>query len=266
MKICNNCKEDNYFLSESEKTDICNSFMEYRPSELQKSFPKNSDIEMTIEDKRLKEGCKIFYWAAESIPLIRANKIKSQKDAYNDSNWGLTRVKKNNTASFKICAPQCYKENKILWPKHIHFIIQKNKEDQWEDNMYTLLCLPVETQYLKSKKLKNSNIYVTPMQIKKNWKDSKFYMVYAEKETLPTLKDLKEYKTFNHLHIPWESQEIKIPQKVKKETPLVIYGLDEKSKSGKKLILRLAKMGYENLFLMDLGIKNFSTSSKKLFV
>ena len=246
MKICNNCKEDNYFLSESN----------------------NSDIEMVIEDKRLKEGCKIFYWAAESVPLIRANKIKVQKDAYNEKNWGLTRVRKNNVANFKICAPQCYRENKVLWPKHIHFIIQENKEDKedsWQDIMYTLLCLPVETQNLKSKKLKNSNIYVTPMQVKKNWKNGKFFMVYAEKETSPSLKNLKEYKDLNNLHIHWESQEIKIPQKIKKETPLVIYGLDEKSKSGKKLILRLAKMGYENLFYMDLGIKNFSASSKKLF-
>ena len=265
MKICNNCKEDNYFLSESENTEICKGYMEYKPSEIQKSFPKNSDIEIIIEDKRLIEGCKIFYWAADSIPLIRANKIKNQKDAYGENNWGLCRVKKNNIANFKICAPQCYKENKTLWPKHIHFIMQKEKENEWHENMFTLLCLPVETQNLKSKKLKNSNIYVTPMQVKKNWKNGKFYMVYAEKESLASLKDLKEYKDLNHLHIPWDSIETKIPFKIKKETPLVVYGLDEKSKSGKKLILKLSKMGYENLFYMDLGIKNFSASSKKLF-
>jgi len=265
MKLCNNCNEDNYFLSESNKTDICKNFMKYNPSEVQKSFPRNADIEIIVEDKRLKEGCKIFYWAASSVPLIRANKITTEKNAYDDKNWGLTRVKKNNIVNFKICAPQCYKENKTLWPRHIHLIIQKDKENKWEDIMYTLLCLPVETQQLKSKKLKNSNIYVTPMQVKKNWKSNNFYMVYAEKETLPSLKDLKEYEHLNNLHIPWESQEIKLPSKIKKETPLVMYGIDEKSKSAKKLILRLAKMGYENLFFMDLGLKNFSANSKKLF-
>jgi rhodanese-related sulfurtransferase len=265
MKLCHSCDETNFFFTKTEPNERCNYLVKNTDINLQVCHPKNSDIEMILETQDFTPGTKIMYWAAEPVPLVRSKTIKNSDEAYKiekTKNYGITKCRKDNKICFKICAPRCYKEYRTLWPKHLHFVVSDGKK--WIDHMYTVLCLPVETRFLTSKKLKYSNIYVTPMQVKVNWKKNNFYMVYALDEPYKSLKDIDEYSNLNHLRIPWDSIAVKIPSKVKKETPLVVYCKSSKCNAGKKLILRLATMGYENLYYMEEGMEGFSKASNKL--
>lgn len=265
MKLCHNCDEKDIFFTKTEPNERCNHLVKTHSINSQIFHPKNSDIEMILETQDFEPGTKIMYWAAEPVPLVKSNTIQNSNEAYKiekTKNYGITKCRKDNKICFKICAPQCYKEYRTLWPKHLHFVISNGKN--WDSTMYTVLCLPVETRFLTSRKLKYSNIYVTPMQVKVNWKKNKFYMVYAIDEPLKSLKDIDEYSKLNHIRIPWDSMAIKIPSKIKKETPLVVYCKSSKCSAGKKLILRLALMGYENIFYMEEGMEGFSKASKKL--
>ena len=177
--------------------------IKHKPSDFSKIYhPDNSDIEITLETKKFHPGCKILYWGADNVPLVHANHINPQKEAYPKSykNHGFCKVRKDNKICFRISCPQTYREGKILWPRHIHFVVQDKNKDQWKDEMYTVLSLPVQLDKLTSKKLKYLGVYTSCMQIKKDWKSGKFYMVYAGKGK-PSLKDLEEYKGREYKHL-----------------------------------------------------------------
>lgn len=271
MKLCDNCSDDNLLFVKTDPNLRCDILSKmFPPSKIEiGKHPNNSDIELTLFTNNFSPGDKILYWAAEPKNINSAAEILSGEEAYKiekNKNFGCCKVNKLNQIVFKLCTPQCYKESKIIWPKHLHFIVKKFKIDEWNiEKMYTVLALPVETKILKSKCLKYTNIYVTPMQVKLNWKKGNFYMVYALDKQYKSLIDLPEYKKFRHIRLPWDQESLKISDKIKKNIPLVVYCANKKCDAGKKLIFRLVHMGWENIYYMPDGMEGFSKDSKKLF-
>ena len=272
MKLCDNCGENSLLFVKTDSNKRCEILSKlYTPSKIETGiYPNNSDIEITLSTTKFSPGDKIFYWAAEPKNINKSKEILSGDDAYKiekTKNYGCCKVNKLNKIVFKICAPQCYKEAKTIWPKHLHFIVKKFKKDEWDiEKMYTVLSVPVETDILKTKCLKYTNIYLTPMQVKLNWKKDNFYMVYALDKKYKSLTDLPEYKKLKHIRLPWDQEVLKVPEKIKKNIPLVVYCGNKTCNAGKKLIMRLVEMSYENIFYMPDGMEGFSKESRKIFL
>ena len=285
MKVCHTCKNNlmpisfnNYPLALKNNILPKNS----KPSDINVGVhPHNADINIIFSLKGLKPRTKIYYWAAEPKPLMKSNEIMSSEEAYvcktgKRKNFGCTSVRKDDKVSLKIMSPVCYKEENSLWPKHVHFILKKENVDEWDQTkVYSTLALPVNTEPLKAKdlsdktfitkKLKSTNVYITPMQVKKNWKKGKFYMVYALSQKYKSLHDIPEYKDFKHLNIPHDQPKLNVPKNIKKSQLMVVYCAKKTCEAGKKLIARLVEEGYQNLFYMEEGMMEFSKESKKIF-
>lgn len=284
MKLCHNCKDKYLPISFNKYPLVLKNNMvvkNLRPSEINiGTHPHNADINIIFSIKELKKGTKIYYWAAEPKPLMKADEISTAEEAYmcksgKRKNYGCTSVRKDDKISLKLLAPRMYKDEKKIWPKHVHFILKKEGEDDWDkEKVYTALALPINTEKMKSKdlsngsfitkKLANTNIYITPMQVKKNWKKGKFYMVYALDKKYKSLNDLEEYKNYKHLRLPYDKK-LEIPKNIKKSEVLVVYCGKKTCEAAKKLIGKLVEEGHENLFYMEEGMMGFSKESKKIF-
>jgi len=279
MKLCHTCNDGNMSFSKicdpREAAWIKREKLEpvpinLLPKECKIQFPENSDIELIITQDKIKSGKKILYWAAYGKSIGKSNEIEKAVDAYKRKgkhkfkNFGCTRVRKDGKILLKIESPQCYKEKNKLWPKHLHFI-EENEDNTWKkENFYTVSGLPLDTEELKSRKLRSGNVYVSPEQVKRNWKKRKFYMVYALSDKFPSLINIDRYKDYNHIQIDHESDNIKLPSKINFSTPMVVYCAKKSCNASKKLLLKLSENGYENLFYMEEGMTEFSLQSLDL--
>ena len=279
MKLCHTCLDHNIDYAERadpeeakwiKKAGLNPIPIKEMPNKCKIHYPENSDIEITIKQKKIAPGTKIIYWAARPKKLLDAAEIDNAKVSYcrkNDKNFknhGCTKVKKNGEIVIKIMSPRCYRERGTLWAKHIHFV--KEKDGDWErNNFYTVLGTPSQTKQIETKRLKYNGVYIKPETIKKTWKKADYYMVYALSKDKPSLVDLERYEEMKHIRIDHSSKNIRIPKQIKKETPLVVYCASEACSASKELIVKLADKGYENLFYMDAGMIGFSKESYKLF-
>ena len=273
MKLCHTCSSNDTFFTMSSIEDIpkdlkgCHFPVNKSPKSIKISYPVKSDIEVTVLDTDIRKGTKIFYWAAKGKPLKEASKIDNLKKSYceNNKNYGCCIVKDKGKIVFKIISPQCYKEGNKIWPKHLHFVVESG--DSWDlENIYTVLAVPSHSHELETKKLRYGGVYITPETVKRTWKNGDYYMVYALSKKNLSLVDIEKYRDLNHLHIDHESKIISIPSKIKKSTPLVVYCARESCNAAKKLIVRLADKGYENLFYMPDGMMEFSKESRDIFL
>ena len=274
MKLCHTCKRNEKLVTLSSLEDIpqdlktCNFPIDKRPDECKISYPPSSDIQLTLFDTSLKKGTKIFYWAAKPKKLSeQVKKIEGLKKSYceKNNNYGCCKVGNNGKIIIKIMSPQCYKEDGKVWPKHLHFIKEDRKN--WDlGDVYTALAVPSYSEKIETKRLRYGGVYITPATIKRTWKDGHYYMVYALSKKNPSLIDIEKYKDCKHLCIDHESKTISIPSKIKKSTPLVVYCARESCNAAKKLIVKLADKGYENLFYMPAGMMDFSKESRDIFL
>lgn len=273
MKLCHTCKRNEILLTLSSLEDIpedlktCNFPIDKRPQEHNISYPTKSDIEITLLKTNLKKGTKILYWAAKPKKLSeQTKKIDGLKKSYCDknNNYGCCKVGKDGKIVIKIMSPQCYKEEGKVWPKHLHFIKEDGKNWNLEE-VYTSLAIPSYSDKIETKRLRYGGVYISPEAVKRTWKEGYYYMVYALSKKNPSLIDIEKYKDCKHLHIDHESKNISVPSKIKKSTPLVVYCARESCNAAKKLMVRLADKGYENLFYMPSGMTGFSKESRDIF-
>ena len=279
MKLCHTCQDREIVYSTSGDPEEAKWIKEANlnpipikesPKNCKLHHPENSDIEITISQKKISPGTKIIYWAARPRKLVDSNKMESAKVAYcrkddkNFKNHGCTKVKNNGDIVIKLCSPRCYKERGTVWPKHIHFVPEKDG-DWVRNNFYTVLGTPSQSKTVKTRRLKYNNVYIKPETIKKTWKKADYYMVYALSKDRPSLTDIPRYKNMKHVRIDHSAKNIRIPKEINKETPLVVYCASEACSASKELIVKLADRGYENLFYMDSGMIGFSRESYKLF-
>ena len=273
MKLCHTCSKRDHFFTLSKLEDMpkdlkgCHFPINKGSKNMKANHPVKSDIEITVLKSDLKKGTKIFYWAAKPKKLSEAKKIETLKKSYcdNNKNFGCCYVKENGKIVIKVMSPQCYKEEGKIWPKHIHFITEK--DGSWDiDKVYTLLGIPSYSNELETKRLKYGGVYVKPETVKRTWKNGDYYMVYALSKKNPSLADIEKYKDLKHLHIDHESKTISVPSHIKKNTPMVVYCAKESCNAAKKLIVKLADKGYENLFYMPAGMMEFSKESQDIFL
>ena len=57
-----------------------------------------------------------------------------------------------------------------------------------------------------------------------------------------------------------------MPSHIKNNTPMVVYCARESCNAAKKLMVKLADKGYENLFYMPAGMMGFSKESQDIFL
>lgn len=280
MKLCHTCNNNDMSFSTTcdprEAQWIKREKLEpvpvkINPKDCRIQHPKNADIEITITQNEIKPGKKILYWAAYGKSLGKAHEITSALYAYKREgnhkfkNYGCTKVRKDGKIVIKIESPQCYKEKNTLWPRHLHFV-EENEDNTWrKENFFTVSGLPIETDNVKTNKIKSGNVYVSPGQVRKNWKKGNFYMVYALSKKYPSLVGIEKYKNYKHLQIDHETKKLNLPKEIKPETPMVVYCAKRSCNAAKKLILKLSKSGYQNLFYMEEGMTEFSEESLNLF-
>ena len=245
----------------------------YKPSEINiGTYPHNADINIIIDIKGFEKGDKLLYWAANPRSFIHSQKLRLREDAYNfnnkkHKNLGCTSYRKDGKISVKIIAPQCYYEDDKLMAKHFHLVKKTKNQDSWDiKNIYTVIALPLEVDNIfYSKKILSTNIYMTPMQVKLNWKKGFFFMVYALGDKYKSLHDIEEYQGFNHLRLDY-TKNIEVPKNIKKTEILVVYCAKKTCNAAKKLMYKLSEKGYQNLFYMPEGMIGFSKEAKKIFM
>lgn len=274
MKLCHTCSKREIFFTSSRLEDIpkdlktCHFPIHRNPKTVKVSHPAKSDIEITVLDSHLRKGTKVFYWAAKPKKLSEANKVENLKKSYCDKNknFGCCYVKEDGKIIFKVMSPQCYKEDGEIWPKHIHFVTEDDARENWDtQKVYTILGIPSHSNELTTKRLAYGGVYIKPETVKRTWKNGNYYMVYALPSKYPSLADIEKYKKLKHLRIDHESRNLSIPSKIKKSTPMVVYCARESCDASKKLMVKLADKGYENLFYMPAGMEEFSQESYEIF-
>ena len=279
MKLCHTCQVNNVIYSNKGDPDEAEWAKKMKvklvpvtepPNKCKNYHPEAADLELTLTQNDIPEKTKIFYWAAEPVKLKDSKKILRAPKAYNrtdgkkPTNTGCTTVKKGGVIVFKIKSPRCYMEGKTVWPKHIHFV--KGEKTEWNlKNVYTILGLPVEERNLKSKKLREGNVYVTPRSVIPVWKKKDCTLVFALGKRYNSLHNLEEYKNLKHIELDYQKKKIEVPKKVSKKEPLVVYCANKTCDASKSLIVKLVDLGYENIYYMDAGMEGFSKKSKEIF-
>ena len=108
---------------------------------LKKESPKNTGCELKVDLKIKEKDSWVFYWASEPTPVDELESIKDAPDAYqgygNEKNRGLAKTDSKGDASLSLNCPTIYKDEKKLFPRHVHYTVLK-ADNTWTEQIGTL--------------------------------------------------------------------------------------------------------------------------------
>jgi hypothetical protein len=105
-------------------------------SKFKKETPKITDISVSVNIDKEESDKWLFYWASD--PQESYTLINDPKTAYNnEDNHGLIKLNKDGEAKIELNCPQPYKVDKITYPRHVHYTLEKDGE--WDEKIRTYI-------------------------------------------------------------------------------------------------------------------------------
>jgi rhodanese-related sulfurtransferase len=238
MKPCGTCKEkpiikDEIYPVHQEKLDAV--VKKYLPKDIFPYFHFNSQ---TFHLEGLIPNQYIFYFGAyprdAMLPLLK-------KDAAyrNLGNSGIARTDENGKTIVYMDCPQIYIfDDGKVYPRHFHFVYWKPQQKKWDNNLFThpIFCI-VHQKFIQT----HQQFKLVNALSKESYRGGHIVGCY----NLP--QDEK-----------WGIQDVKKILNIEdKNYPIIVYCWDEKCQAAKKVLQRLEKLGFNNLFYYNKGLKNW---------
>ena len=108
-------------------------------SKFKKETPDISDISVSVDIDEEEPEKWLFYWASD--PQESYTLINDPKTAYNnEDNHGLVKLDKDGEAEIKLNCPQPYKVDKITYPRHVHYTLEKDGKWDKKIRTYVITC------------------------------------------------------------------------------------------------------------------------------
>lgn len=235
-------------------------------------LPKNCNVTTTVNLGKAHAGKKVLYWAAEE-QRIASPIVNDAKRAYNKfSNSGITTVKHNGNATFKLRCPQIYntiasnKTNKQSYFRHMHFVVSDKDKTKWESQIFTKLII-CKYGYEKSMKLlKNGfNIFINALPGQYYAKDhipNSYNLFHKDIKKMSQNEVFNWFKDVIKLHYP-KVHSLLMTKKVKiNEVPIITYCAHDKCNASQLAVEELLKKGFVNVNEYSGGMRDYRNKSR----
>ena len=239
-KVCYTCSNKHY---KNTYDSTIQTFIEER-------LPRNFNIKHNKNKNKkvihnLKPNKKIFYFATKKCN--NCSKMHKFEDAYHNlENSGVTKTNSNGDATLYLDCPQVYESlNGKVYHRHLHFLYFDERTKNWNTKLYTqpLTCI-VNEIFVKRNLNKSLIINALPKK-------------YFEEKSIKGSINIPYNKSLKNV----EKSMIEIVGKLnnkKKQLPIIVYCYSKKCDAGEKLINKLNKLGYHNLYDYKNGISEWS--------
>ena len=222
-------------------------------------------VKVTAPSERRK---KILFCAANPLHVKDAAKFKTAPEAYgNYENMGVAYVEKSGFVTIRLMAPQPYLEEGRLWPPHFHFCYANKKA--WSQRVFAVAAFPGH----HGKKYKGRHEYemtcigrasdkcsiLTPSQVRRHW--GKLIVINALPGSDDDERVTLRYKLDDQLRLPYNKrltpEEKRLTKEVIGNRPYVVFCAHSKCSAASKVIMKLVKLGCNNVYYMPEGIRGF---------
>ena len=229
--------------------------------------PKLSDINVSVEIDEEPKNKWLFYWASD--PQDKYTLINDPRTAYNnEDNHGLVKTDKNGKVKIVLNCPQPYKVNKITYPRHVHYTIEK--DSKWDEKIRTyIITCHVDYDQLKEIMNKKSHLIINALD-EKHFKefsiDNSVNLFHESLENLSKSKKTNKIKKFiksSLSNIPELLKMVNDKQLDILDVPIVTHCQKKECNASEKLIEHLIEAGFTNVLEYPGGVEDFKEKSKK---
>ena len=110
-----------------------------KPTTLRSRTPKDARHGVKIELGKRYANRWVLYYAAQPSS---GSRVSSPAVAYGSKfpNQGMVKTDSLGSATLKLHCPQRYREKQIIFPRHVHFLVNRpgKNNTQWSDKLYTV--------------------------------------------------------------------------------------------------------------------------------
>ena len=214
-----------------------------KQSNFPESYPKEADMQVVIPNNNNKLQ-KIYFFASSSVSLLSAASgvLCNAERAYGKyKNSGV--VKKNKKQFIvRLCSPQPYLDNNILYPRHLHYFDVNNP-----NKIYTTSCVPdhnLVTPIIKTDLCTDLNSMFLCFEKAFMGNHMNITCINALKpEVGPVFSN--EKNIFHELSLDNIQKMLK---NIKKHQPLIVYCYKPDCNAAVKLLEKITDLGYNNTF------------------
>jgi len=248
---------------------ILNCEDKYNPNknELEEESPKIVGTKLEISLEIMETDSWVFYWATEAGSSLEGDKPEDPATSYGDeSNHGVTKTDKDGNANLVLNCPRLYKEDKTLYPRHVHYTVL-TEDDVWSTTIGTLEVM-CKVPYDIMKQIIGKKTYLVMNALSKEAYNKQHipHSILCHHESLigltkqkkdgvikqlikESLEDLPEVKEFV------DSTSIK-------DVPIIVYCAHSDCDASSKLIDHLYSCGYYNVMEYPGGTKEWFSKTK----
>ena len=232
-------------------------------SKFKKEMPQITDISVSVKIDDEEPEKWLFYWASD--PQESYTLINDPKTAYNnEDNHGLIKLNKDGEANIELNCPQPYKVDKITYPRHVHYTLEKDGE--WDEKIRTyIITCELNLKQFDEILDKKSHIILNAL-------DEKSFEEYH----IPDTHNLNQ-KSLNELTKSRKTLKIKkfiksvlnnYPELDEKklnilDIPIVTYCEKKECDASSKLLEHLIDSGFTNVLEYPGGNVEYKNKSKK---
>ena len=252
---------------------ILNCDDKYNPEkqDLKEESPEivGQKIEIPLEIKETEMW--VFYWAAESGAALDGDKPEDPATSYgSESNRGLTKTDKDGNAVLILNCPKLYRENKQLYPRHVHYTMLTD-EDVWSTKIRTLeIMCKLSLKTMKEIVKKKSYLIMNALS-KESYDEKKIpNSILCHYESLDNLSKQKKDNIIKQLikesfsDFPVVKEFVDSTESIK-DTPIIVYCAHEECEASAKLVKHLYDCGYFNVLEFPGGLKEWFDDDDELF-
>ena len=245
----------------------------YNPNkqELKEETPEIVGTRVEIPLEILEKNRWVFYWAAEPGVSLEGDKPEDPATSYGDeSNRGLVKTDKDGNATLVLNCPKLYKEDKQLYPRHVHYTVL-TKDDVWATKIGTLeiMCkLSLETM---KKIVKKKSYLILDALSKESYEEKHIpnsFLLHHEslKNLTKQKKDgiIKQLIKDNLEVLPLVQDFVDSAESIK-DTPIIVYCAHSECEASSKLADHLYSCGFFNVLEYPGGLKEWFDSEEGFF-
>ena len=226
------------------------------------SNPKNCNQEMVLDLGKVYANRYVLYYGSTKKDLSQYNHVKNSNQAYNDfRNNGIAKLDAKGKSQVKFRCPQVYKEGGKTVLPHIHYIVAKKGNKEWNNKLKVkeVVC---EVNYVELKDMiKNRCALIL------NALPIEYYIMDRIPMSVPLPHDLVMKKLNAKQVLKYIKEVLPHASKIHKavisgkmdlmDIPIVSYCYDEGCAADRDLQEKMVKIGFKNVKLYSPGIKGW---------
>ena len=244
---------------------ILNCDDKYNPNKhsLKKETPEITGTKLEAELHIKEKNQWVFYWAAEPGNQLDPDKPIDPAGSYGDeSNRGVIKTDEAGDALLVLNCPKLYKEDKKLYPRHVHYTVLTD-ENVWNETIGTLeIICRIDYDTMKQVVEAGSHVIMNALS-EESFKDNKIpSSILCHHESLDGFSNKKKegiIKTLIKDNLSGFRLAKKFVDSVKeiREVPIITYCANEECEASTKLTNHLYDAGFYNVIEYPGGTKEW---------